>query len=122
MWRDGHLRPSQPLMFAMRGQRQRPYLREWRRFRSEMTQADLAEKAGVTQGLISQLENDRTDWSGEVLQALSDALDCHPSDLLSRDPFDDDPLWIMVEKLRGADYATRALAARLTATLTEKAS
>lgn len=108
-------------MLAMRGHRQRPFLREWRRFRNRMTQEKLAAEAGVTQGLISQIENDHTDIKLDTLQALADALEIHPSDLLSRNPFDPDPLWIIVEKLSAADLPTRILAARLMETLIEKA-
>lgn len=61
--------------------RRRFFLAAWRKHRG-LSQEDLAERAGVTQGLISQLETGKTDYTGETLEKLAKALDCEPGDLL----------------------------------------
>lgn len=49
---------------------------EWRFKRDRMTQAELAEKSGITVGLISAYENGRRMPNAYTLWKLSDALDC----------------------------------------------
>lgn len=63
----------------------------WRVFRG-MNQEDLAAAAGVSQGLISQLENNGTDYTGDTLARLAFALNCTDIDLLTRDPGDPEGL------------------------------
>lgn len=63
-------------------------LTAWRKFRG-MTQEELAAESGLSQGLISQLENNTTDYSGDTLARLAFALNCTEIDLLTRNP--DDP-------------------------------
>lgn len=77
-----------------------PLLKNWREYRNNKTQADLAEQSGVTQGLISQLENGRSDYSGETLEKLAFALQCEPQDLLMRDPLDTEAPWSIWETLK----------------------
>jgi transcriptional regulator with XRE-family HTH domain len=96
--------------------RQRMYLREWRKFRN-LTQERLADRAGVSQGLISQLENDRTDFTGEVLASLADALACEPADLLIRNPLDDDAIWTIHDQLLKATKQERDQVQRITSAL-----
>lgn len=102
-------------------QRQRILLKEWRNFRG-LTQERLASRAGVTQGLISQLENDRTDYSGEVLAALADALGCTPADLLIRNPTQPDAVWSIMDNLRSATPEEREQVRRVTDAMLKKAS
>lgn len=73
-------------------QRRRWFLKQWREYRN-LTQEQLAERIGATQGLISQLENYRVDYTGDLLQRLADALRCDPADLLMRDPTDPEAPW-----------------------------
>jgi len=101
--------------------RQRILLKEWRNYRG-LTQARLADRAGVTQGLISQLENDRTDYSGEVLAALADALACTPADLLIRNPAQPDAVWSIMDNLRSASPEEREQVRRVTDAMLKKAS
>lgn len=82
-------------------QKQRIYLKEWRTFRN-LTQARLADRAGVSQGLISQLENNHTDFTGEVLANLAEALGCEPADLLIRNPLIRDAVWSITDNLKKA--------------------
>ena len=61
-------------------------LKEWRRLRG-MTQAALAEKAGIRQATVSEIENDVSKGiSFDVLDALSRALNVEPSQLFTRKP------------------------------------
>ena len=75
------------------------FLRQWRKHRN-LTQATLAERSGVSQGLISQLENNTTDYSGETLAALAFALNCDEADLIMRDPTDSEAPWSIWETLK----------------------
>lgn len=74
------------------------FLREWRKHRN-LTQDQLAERSSVTQGMISQLENGSTDYTGETLERLAHALDCQPGDLIMRDPTDTEAPWTIWETL-----------------------
>lgn len=69
----------------MARQRRRWYLKEWREHR-KLSQEKLAAAAGLTQGMISQLENNTSDYTGKTLEALAAALKCSVYDLLFRDP------------------------------------
>lgn len=82
-------------------QRRRWFLKQWRNHRG-LTQEQLADRVGVTQGLISQLENNRTDYTGALLEALADALLCDPQDLLMRDPSRPDAMWSILDNLKRA--------------------
>lgn len=105
----------------MAHQKQRILLRKWRDFRG-LTQERLAERAGVSQGLISQLENNKTDFTGDVLAALAYALGCDPADLLMRDPTDPDALWSIHDALKKATPQERDQVKRVADALLQKAS
>lgn len=74
--------------------RRKLFLRPWRKHR-RLSQEALAARAGLTQGLISQLENNQADYSGTTLESLAEALQCNPADLLIREPTDPDPMRLM---------------------------
>lgn len=81
-------RPPNPATIARQrqaDQRQRHFVREWRKFRG-LTQERLAERTPFTTGAISQLETGRTKYTQDMIEALAVALDCEPGDLLSKDP------------------------------------
>lgn len=63
----------------------RHYVREWRKFRG-LTQERLAERTPFSPGAISQLETGRTNYTQDMLEALAEALECKPGDLISRNP------------------------------------
>lgn len=68
------------------------FLRAWREYR-DISQEALGAKIGFTQGMISQLENGDTDFTGNHLELLSQALQCTAYDLQFRHPADEnDPL------------------------------
>jgi len=80
-----------------------PLLPKWRKYRNEMTQDQLAERSGVTQGMISHLENGNTDFTGNMLERLAFALQCEPPDLIMRDPTDSEAPWTIWETLKPAE-------------------
>ena len=90
----------------------RLFLREWRKHR-RLTQAQLAERAKITQGMISQLENEQSDYTGVLLERLAGALGCEPVDLLVRNPLDPETPWTIIDRLKPAQrkQATRLLTA-----------
>ncbi len=73
-------------------QRRRTFLREWRKYRN-LTQQQLADRIDASTGLISQIENGQTAYTQGTLEALADALQCEPADVLMRDPTDTGAIW-----------------------------
>lgn len=63
------------------------YFREWRKFRG-LTQKEVAARCGITDGTISFLENRQAGYSQFTLEAVANALDCYPSELLAFEPTD----------------------------------
>lgn len=61
------------------------HLKAWREFRG-MTQDDLADAVGTTQGQIAHLEADRRALSAKWLRRLAPALKTTPGHLLDHDP------------------------------------
>lgn len=61
------------------------YLRQWRLHR-QLSQHELAGAAGLTQSMVSKMEQAQTDYTGATLAALSAALGCSVVELMSRDP------------------------------------
>jgi transcriptional regulator with XRE-family HTH domain len=58
---------------------------EWRRKELNLTQAQLAEKAGVTQGAISMIERGERVPSLDVLVKIADALGCKIDELIRKE-------------------------------------
>ena len=72
-------------------ERRRHFIKEWRKHRG-LTQEQLAERIGVAVSTISQLETGKQGYSQPTLEAIADALNCGPADLLMRrPPSKDDP-------------------------------
>lgn len=95
--------------------RPRHFVREWRKHR-KLTQERLAELTPFTTGAISQLETGRTSYTQNMLEALADALDCQPGELLMRDPTADGDFWKLWDSSpRLRDLFTRLAAAPETA-------
>ena len=76
----------------------RHFIRQWRTFRG-LTQEQLAARADVTPGAISQLEVGRISYTQPTLEAIADALQCTPGDLLNVDPTVDGAVWSIWETL-----------------------
>lgn len=86
----------------------RTFVREWRKHR-HLTQAQLAERVELAQGSISDLEKGVFAYTQPVLEALADALNCKPWDLLWRPPEAEDTLRAVLEGM-DPDDQKRALA------------
>jgi transcriptional regulator with XRE-family HTH domain len=94
-----------------------PLLKDWRKYRDNITQARLADRAGLPQAMISQLENGGVDYTGEVLERLAAALNCEPADLLMRSSLDADAPWTIWHNLKPAQ---KTLAIRLLKALADE--
>ena len=64
---------------------QRYFFKEWRKHRG-YTQEELAEMIGLTAPSISQLETGKQGFTDSTLEAIAEALNCGPGDLLMRNP------------------------------------
>lgn len=67
--------PAEVSMAILRGDSRLRALRKWR----GLTQSDIAEKAGLTQGFLSDLEARRRTASADTVGRLASALDVPPS-------------------------------------------
>ncbi|MCA6108158.1 helix-turn-helix transcriptional regulator [Bradyrhizobium sp. CNPSo 4026] len=68
-----------------------------------MTQEQLAERAGMTVGNISQLEQGKQGYSDKGLHAIAEALQCTPGQLLMVDPTEDSAIWAIWETAEPSD-------------------
>jgi len=75
------------------------FFREWRKHRG-FTLEKLAERIGVTAGALSQLERGDTSYTQPMLEALADALNCEPPDLLMRNPLEPESPLSMMNRLK----------------------
>ena len=80
----------------------RLFLKEWRESRG-YSQETLAEIVGVTQGQISQLERGLINYTQPMLEALAEALNCDPADLLVRNPADPSGIWSIWDQLEAPE-------------------
>lgn len=81
--------------------RQRHFIREWRKHRG-LTQDQLAERVGISKPNLSRLENRKQDYTQSLLEALAEALQCEPADLIMRDPSAPEMPWSIWESLKPA--------------------
>lgn len=79
----------------------RHFIRAWRKYRG-LTQEQLAERVDLSTSSISQLETGEQGYSQGTLEALADALNCEPGDLLIRNPLDGAAIWTIWEQLKPA--------------------
>lgn len=94
------------------------YIKEWRKHRG-LTQERLAERVEMSTSSISQLETGKQSYTQDTLEALADALQCTPGDLLIRNPLDTEALWSIWE---GLDPPQRRQAIRMLQVLQDKAA
>jgi len=71
------------------------YIREWRIHRG-LTVEGLAEAAGISGSMVSQLERGRTTYTQATLQKVAEALGVQPWKLLAAGPAEDQRLWTVV--------------------------
>lgn len=77
------------------------FIRQWRKHRG-LTLERLADRVGMTGGNLSEIENGNTGYRQETLEALADALQCEPVDLLVRNPTDPEGIWSLWDKAKPA--------------------
>lgn len=104
-------KPEPKVQTRFKQPKRRTFLKEWRKYRDNLTQERLAERADVSQGMISQLETGESDYTGELLEKLAYALRCEPADLIMRNPLDTEAPWSIWERLNADQrkYAIRFL-------------
>lgn len=83
-------------------QRRRIFLKEWREYR-ELTQEQLADRVGWGVSNVSQLERGLQGYSQDGLEALAEALQCDPGQLLNVDPSKDEGIWSLWEVAKPAE-------------------
>lgn len=74
------------------------FLRQWRTYRG-LTQQRLADRVELSKPFISEMERGKKGYSQETLEALADALNCEPADLIMRDPTSPDPIWSIWDRV-----------------------
>lgn len=83
--------------------RRRTFIKEWRQHRS-LTLEQLAEKVGTTHGTLSRIEHGKIHYRQTMLEAIAEALDVEPGDLLSRNPLDPaDELAVLIKSIPKTD-------------------
>jgi len=88
--------------FKTQVQRRRIFLQQWRKYRG-LTQEQLAERVGMSKGNISQLEQGVQGYSQEGLEALADALQCEPGQILNVDPSKDNAIWSIWDQAKPSE-------------------
>lgn len=92
--------PEQKVQTRFKQPKRRLFLKEWRKYRDDLTQERLAERAGVSQGMISQLETGDSDYTGDLLEKLAYGLNCEPADLIMRNPTDPEAPWTIWDRIK----------------------
>lgn len=85
--------------FKKAGVRRRIFLKQWREYRG-LTQEQLADRVGWSVGNVSQLERGLQGYSQEGLEALAEALQCDPGQILNVDPSGDEAIWSIWERAK----------------------
>jgi transcriptional regulator with XRE-family HTH domain len=78
--------------------RQPHYIRQWRKHRG-LTQAQLAERIGISKSYVTKIETFQRRYDQPFLEATAEALRCEPADLIMRDPTDPDGIWSVWDTL-----------------------
>ena len=78
------------------------YIRQWREYRG-LSQDRLVERMrefvqGFSKSTLSRIENSKQAYTQHVLEALANALNCEPADLIMRDP--NSKVWTIMDTLR----------------------
>ena len=84
--------------------KQRHYIREWRKYR-ELNQDQLAERIGVQQPFISKIERGVQSPDLAFIEVAAEALNCTPTDLITRDPRDPEAIWDLYDKMTSTQRA-----------------
>jgi transcriptional regulator with XRE-family HTH domain len=94
-----------PIRINANGSRDRHYIKEWREFRN-LTQDQLADamsdmsKGNVSKASISRIESYKQPYTQDFLELCRRVLNCTLTDLLTRDPRDEDNILALYERAR----------------------
>jgi transcriptional regulator with XRE-family HTH domain len=88
--------------------RRKIYIREWRKYRDDMSQERLVARLlemGVEMSIaqLSRIETGVQPYTQDTLEAIADALRTDPASLLWRNPEDDDAIWTIWEHAKPAE-------------------
>lgn len=83
-----HADPAPPF------RRKASFIKQWRKFR-KMTQADLAEATGMSNGNLSNIENGKQPYIQDHLEAIAAILRCEVIDLILRNPQEPEGIWAL---------------------------
>lgn len=75
-------------------------IRQWRAHRG-LTQEQLASRLEMSAANLSRIETGKQDYTQETLEAIAEALNCEPADLVMRHPpgSEQHELWSVVQGL-----------------------
>lgn len=99
--------------------RRKTYFKEWRLHR-KLTQEQAAERLDIDQSTLSRIERGITPYDQDFVEKAAFAYLCEPSDLIMRNPLDDDAVWSITDNLRKAAPDDRARAAAIIDALLKK--
>jgi transcriptional regulator with XRE-family HTH domain len=104
--------------FRMKQELGKNYIREWREHRNlsldklvDRLPVDEFGNSMITKTSLSRIERSIQPYSQPLLEALSEALQCSPGDLLMRNPLIKDSVWSIADQLRRATPEQRSLIA-----------
>lgn len=113
---NGRMKQVRPIL--KKRQFRKTYIREWRKYRNDMTLEALAERVGMTASHLSMLERGQRGYTQETLEAIADALQTTTASLLMRNPLDDEADWSLWDQ---AQPGERKLALELLQTVRKTA-
>lgn len=82
--------------------RRRTFFRQWRKYRG-LTLEAAAALAGMTAGNLSAMERGTQGYTQAGLEALAEAYQCDPGELLNVDPTQGESLWSLWESAKPGD-------------------
>jgi transcriptional regulator with XRE-family HTH domain len=68
------------------------FIKEWREHRG-LTQDQLAERLPISKASLSRIENLKTPYTQDFLEACAEMLMCEPADLIMRNPLAPEAVW-----------------------------
>ncbi|TPM25689.1 helix-turn-helix transcriptional regulator [Mesorhizobium sp. B2-3-4] len=78
-------------------ERRRHFIKEWRAHRG-LTLDRLADRVEISKATLSRIESGKQPYTQDTLEALADALQCEPADLIMRDPTKAGAIWSLWEQ------------------------
>lgn len=101
-----------PHYVHMEHNRQRHFLREWRKHRGK-TLEQVAEALFMSHGNLSKIERGKVPYTQDLLEKLADLYMCSPPDLIIRDPSDPIDIWSVWDHAKPGDKRKIVSAARI---------